>query len=66
MVVAKARPKTWSERLKLLRERLGLTQAEAAARVGCHPRSWQWWEAGKFEPHKLYQQAIEALENSQE
>ncbi len=56
----------WPQRLRDLRARLKLTQAEAAARVEAHLRAWQWWEAGKFKPNKFYQAAIRRLEESQE
>ncbi len=43
--MAKAKPPlSLPERLKALRERLGLTQAEAAARVGVSRRAWIKWE----------------------
>jgi transcriptional regulator with XRE-family HTH domain len=38
----------WPKRLKALRERLGLTQTEAGARVGVSQRSWALWEAGRI------------------
>jgi DNA-binding transcriptional regulator YiaG len=37
-------------RLKLMRSRLGLTQAGAAVRLGTTLRTYQGWEAGKRSP----------------
>ena len=34
-----------------MREKFGLTQAEAAAVVMCTPRNWQQWEAGERKMH---------------
>lgn len=37
-------------RIELLRKRLGLTQAEAAERVGVTRRQWAAWEGGTRKP----------------
>lgn len=37
-------------RLKLMRQRLGITQAEAAAALGAPLRTYQQWEAGRRSP----------------
>lgn len=57
--------KTWSERCKAVRKRLGLTQAAAAKRVDCHLAAWQFWEQGRYEPNKFYRRLIEILEKTQ-
>lgn len=38
------------ERIRKLRERLGLTQAQAAAKVNGTWRTWQSWELGDRQP----------------
>jgi DNA-binding transcriptional regulator YiaG len=37
-----------AEQIKAIRERLKLTQAQAAERVGVARRTWQDWENGKI------------------
>ena len=37
--------------VKAIREHLGLTQAEFAARFGFSPRTLQQWEIGRRQPH---------------
>ncbi len=50
-VMAKKNPTPWTaKRVKALRERLDLTQAEAAALVGVTRRQWAAWEAGESKP----------------
>jgi DNA-binding XRE family transcriptional regulator len=51
-VMAKKRPKMggWPERLRALRERLDLTQAQAAEKVGVTRRAWIAWETGEKIP----------------
>ena len=46
----------FSERLKSERERLGLTQAGAAAVLGIPDRTYWEWEAGKTEPYAITQE----------
>lgn len=41
---------TISERCRVLRKKLGLTQAEMAKRIGVSFRAWQSWEEGISEP----------------
>lgn len=48
--------------IKLLRERLNLSQETLAAKLGVSPRTVQNWEAGKVIP-KSKQASIEALAN---
>ncbi len=49
--VAKNHTTTWTpQRIKALRLRLGLTQAQAAARVGVTRRAWAGWEGGEVTP----------------
>ena len=38
--------------LKQLRNRLGLTQAEAARLVGVAPNTWARWERGEMAPDR--------------
>lgn len=45
--------------LKAVREGLGLTQADAAARYGASPRSWQSWEAAEQCPQSAATAAIQ-------
>ncbi len=42
-------PPTPSQIYYWRKEKLGLTQAEAACLVHVTLRAWQWWEAGKRE-----------------
>ena len=49
-------------RLKVLRERLGLSQQEMATRLGVSVQSIHRWESGKKGPIKPYLDKIEALE----
>lgn len=51
-------------RLKLMRSRLGLTQARAAARLGTTLRTYQGWEAGTRSPAtpEIIDLACKALE----
>lgn len=41
------KPKVSKEEIKAARERAGLTQRDAAAKIGYTMRAWQDWEAGK-------------------
>jgi DNA-binding transcriptional regulator YiaG len=50
MVMAKAPANPWPARLKALRERLDLTQAEAAEKTGVATRTWISWEHGHRKP----------------
>jgi transcriptional regulator with XRE-family HTH domain len=40
----------FGERVRYLRKRQGLTQAEGAKLVGVTPRAWQFWEANRTVP----------------
>lgn len=53
-------------RLKLMRQRLGITQAEAAAALGAPLRTYQQWEAGRRSPAtpEIIDLACAAMENS--
>lgn len=53
MAKKKPAPNPWPGRLKRLRERHGLTQTEAAARVGTGLRTWQNWEYGRTRPNPM-------------
>lgn len=44
--------------LRAIRLKLGLTQEEAAQRVGCTVSSWCRWEKGHMRPSRLACQAI--------
>lgn len=47
-----------TQRLEHLRERHGLTQEQAAARVGITHRQWQRWESGESMPYPRNLDAI--------
>ncbi len=46
---------------RLIRERLGLTQARAASLVGVSRNTWNRWEMGTLGVHPLRQPRVEAL-----
>jgi len=52
-------------RLKLMRSRLGITQAEAALRLGTGLRTYQDWESGRHAPatYQIIDMACNTLEN---
>ena len=54
------------ERVKRLRDRLGLTQQQLADRLGVTVGSVSRWELGKSGPIKPYLEKIEALERRAE
>ncbi len=54
------------DRVKRLRERLGLSQQELATRLGVHAATIHRWESGKSEPIKPYMEKLEALERRAE
>jgi DNA-binding transcriptional regulator YiaG len=56
--MAKKRPGTWPAKLKQLRERLGITQAEAAERAGVALRTWINWENAHQQPSRPAQKLI--------
>jgi DNA-binding XRE family transcriptional regulator len=43
---------SWAARLKALRERLGITQREAAERADIPLRTWIAWENGQNDPSR--------------
>lgn len=43
----------WPDRLRALRDALGLTQAEAADRVKAPVGTWRGWEYGRREPSAM-------------
>lgn len=47
LTMAKKKPKSsWTPaKIRKLRESLGLTQAEAAERIGVARRTWMYWES---------------------
>jgi transcriptional regulator with XRE-family HTH domain len=51
----------WPERLLEARLRLGLTQPEAAARIGVSARAWIGWERGQHRPLKHFVPLLEKL-----
>lgn len=51
----------WPKRLRKLRDKLDLTQAEMAAKIGVSLRTYVYWEAGKFQPLKVWLQQIDRL-----
>lgn len=53
---------TWTpEAVRDLRARLGLTQDQFAARLGCHRMAVVFWESGKRTPTGLYAAALDRL-----
>jgi DNA-binding transcriptional regulator YiaG len=53
----------WPRRLKALRERLGLTQVQAAERIRIAQSQWSSYEAGKRQPTRPIAHLIELLES---
>lgn len=64
-IMAKKKPKrpAWGERLLKLRNRLDLTQAEAAARIRISQSQWSAFESGARKPTRPIKYLIELLEN---
>jgi transcriptional regulator with XRE-family HTH domain len=52
----------WPDRLKKLRARLGLSQAQAAARVSISQSQWSSFETGARQPTSPIARLIELLE----
>ncbi len=49
--MATKKPNPWTpKKVKALRQRLDLTQTEAAEKVGVTRRQWAAWEAGESKP----------------
>ena len=49
--MAKRKPTEWTPgRIRDLRERLGLSVDDAAAKLNVTPRQWFYWEAGTRKP----------------
>lgn len=46
------------KRLTALRDRLGLTQTEAAKAIGATYRAWSDWERGRRKPHSVWLKII--------
>jgi DNA-binding transcriptional regulator YiaG len=40
------------EQIRAIRDKLGLNQTEAAAKVGVYPSVWSDWERGKRKPSR--------------
>ncbi len=56
MLMAKKKPAgTWRQRLKRVREDLGITQVEAAERLGVPVRTWIGWENNQRNPSRTAQ-----------
>lgn len=47
--------------IKALRLKLGLSQGEIAARIGCRRSTWNEWESGKRSPSAPYLRALKRL-----
>lgn len=47
---------SFADQLKKERERLGITQAQAASLLGVPDRTYWEWEAGKTEPYAITQE----------
>ena len=50
--LSKPPPSYTPAQLRTLRERLDLTQEQAAAKVGVSRRTWAGWEGGEVKPPK--------------
>ena len=61
-MAAKRKPEagSWAERLKALRARLGLTQVQAAARIGVVTGTWIAWENNQRTPGRLTQRLLKS------
>ena len=51
----------YSQKIKFLRERLFLTQADLAKRIGVSFATVYRWENGRFEPSMRYKKVISSL-----
>ena len=49
---------------KDIRKKLGLTQIEAAKKIGTSYNSWNGWECGRRDPQKIFQRLL--IEMAQE
>ena len=47
--------------IRAIRESLGFTQEQFAARIGAHTSAVQKWEAGRFDPHPRTMDLIRGL-----
>ena len=54
-------PNSFPEKLKTLRQRMGLSQKKLAARLGIDPSTLSGWECGKHRPTKKSRRLIEGL-----
>lgn len=54
--------KKWRDRIKILRLDVGMTQQEFAHRLGVALSTLTKWERGSFNPSKMAQEKICALE----
>lgn len=54
------------ERIKRIRQSLGMSQAAFAKAVGCHRMSVSHWERGISNPHWIYAAFIESMGEPQE
>lgn len=61
MLVAARKPKTWDERLRELREELGLTQKQAAEAAGVTERTWSSWENRQRTPSRMTQRILKQI-----
>jgi transcriptional regulator with XRE-family HTH domain len=52
--------KTFQERLKALRTKLGLSQRKLAMKLGIDPGTLGSWERGRHRPTRRYRRTIEA------
>ena len=57
--------KTWAERCKAIRKRLGLSQTSAAAEIECHRNTWVYWETKGMVPNKFYKKILEKMEKTE-
>ena len=61
--MAKKRKTALGERLRRLRAQRGLTQTEAAEKVGVTLRAWQSWEHGHRRTNKGHLKLIQLLDD---
>jgi DNA-binding XRE family transcriptional regulator len=58
MLMTKKSANPWPGKLKALRKRLGLTQAQAAEKAGVATRTWISWENDQRAPGRLTQRLL--------
>lgn len=59
----KKKPVGWAKKLIALRKKLGLTQTEAAERIGLSRRAWAGWETNEAKPSAAAVKLLELLQD---